>query len=124
MPIEPLDKDLTDFLVDRVGSVHRLELLLYLHDHAARAFSDEELAVELRSGRGMARDSLRALADIGVVELDSDRRARYRPATPALDQLLQRLKSAYQTRPVSVLDAIYSAPPRAIRSFADAFKLK
>ena len=124
MPREPIARDLMVFLAEHVGSVHRLEALLFLRDQADRAFTEDELAGELRSSRESAREALRALEASGLLHMEGGGRARYRPKRPQLADLVERLKATYQVRPVSVVEAIFSAPSRAIRSFADAFKLK
>jgi hypothetical protein len=49
---------------------------------------------------------------------------RFRPQTPELDQITRRLAACYREKRTTVITLIFSRPADAVRSFANAFKLK
>lgn len=105
-----------------IDSVETLEVLLHL-----RAFGDartpERVAAELRVDPTSARRRVTGLVQAGLLAADGGG-FRYAPRDRALDLQVGELASAYATHRVSVITEIYRRPSDAIRSFADAFRLR
>ncbi len=113
------------FIVDRVDSVEQLEILLLLHRHPERAWNAESLARELRISAFSGGERLEDLMRAGLLaRVDgSAHDFRYAPETPALDESVSGLATAYAKRRVTVINLIFSKPIDKIRTFADAFRL-
>lgn len=111
------DPDFSDefcqFLQVTLPNVDAAELLLRLRREAPQA-----LVVEPEAAR-----FVQAFAERGLVALDADGRARYRPASDALAQHAATLERVYLERPVTLFRVIYGLRDAKIRSFAEAFKL-
>jgi len=118
-----VDEEILGFIKAAVGSVWALELLLFVRARPERAWTEGQLARELRSNERLAAEALNTFEAAGVVVRGPDGFV-YSPASPGLDALAGRLGDAYRERPVAVVNAIVSARTDSIRSFADAFRLK
>ena len=118
-----MDEELLEFIRTAVGSVWALELLLFMRGRQDRAWTQDELAKELRSNPQLAAESLRTFEAAGVLIRREDGFA-YAPAASGLDDLAGRLAQAYRERPVAVVNAIVSSRTGSLRSFAEAFRLK
>lgn len=114
----PEDADFTDefcqFLQSAVPAVEAAEFLLLLHGDPTRAWAPPE---------GAARH-VAALQASGLVEVDSEQRVRYKPASEALAAHVATLEKVYRERPVTLIRVIYGLRDSKIRSFADAFRLR
>ena len=111
-----------------VPSVSVAELILLISRQPDRWWTVAEVRRELpadvnitESGIGAAMDTLRSR---GLVELDSEKRSRYRPASDSLDAHVRTLAQAYNERPVTLIRMIYALRDSRIQSFADAFKFR
>jgi hypothetical protein len=60
----------------------------------------------------------------GLVALDAERRAQFRPASETLAAHARTLENVYRERPVTLIRVIYGLRDHKIRSFAEAFKLR
>ena len=118
-----MDEEILDFIKAVVGSVWALELLLFMRGHPERAWTEHELALELRSNEQLAGDAVRTFEAAGLLARRPEGLA-YAPAAPGLDQLVGKLAAAYRERPVAVVNAIVSCRSHSLKSFADAFRLK
>lgn len=112
------------FLRGTVRSIWELELLLLLHRQRTRLWTADELVRELRASVLIVGASLGALQKVGLVSRNANDQYQYWPITPELDHLVDDVAAAYANSPVSVTEAILSAPSSNIRIFADAFKIK
>ena len=112
------------FLRDAVRSVWELELLLLFHRQRTRLWTSDELVRDLRASVLIVGDSLDALQKAGLVNKNASDQYQYWPVSPEFDQLVDDVAAAYASSPVSVTEAILSAPSSSIRIFADAFKIK
>ena len=119
-----LSQDVERFIRDFIKSVWHLELLLLLRRDASRRWNAESVVRELRSSMLIVADALKELERAALLARDEDGKHYYAPATPQLDELVQRLEMAYASSPTLVTHAIWSAPSLKIQIFADAFKLK
>lgn len=118
------DSELLDFIRGSIRSVWALELLLLLRRQADRAWSTDDLAMELRANTPLVADVLKTFETAGLVRSPEPGSYTYAPASPALERYCRQLDDAYRERPVSVINAIVSAPNDKLQSFADAFRLK
>lgn len=117
------DHDLAGFVREHIRSVWALELLLVLRRDAGRCWPPADLVRELRASTGLVNDNLLQLERGGLVLRDDQGCYRYRPAAPVLDELCQRLESAYRERPVAIVNLI-AAPRDPLQSLADAFRFR
>jgi hypothetical protein len=119
-----LPQSVDRFLRGSLHSVWELELLLLLHGQRGRSSTADALVHDLRASIAIVGTALGTLQLLGLIERTADDSYRYAPASPELDQLVGELATAFAGSPVSVTEAILSAPSSSIRTFADAFKIK
>ena len=119
-----LSQDVERFIRDFIKSVWHLELLLLLRRDPSRRWSEENLVLELRSSMLIVADALKELDRAALLARGEDGTHYYAPATPQLDELVQRIEVAYASSPMLVTHTIWSAPSLKIQIFADAFRLK
>jgi hypothetical protein len=117
-----LDDELLTFIRGAFRSTWALELLLLMRGEAQRAFAADDLVLALRATPGLINGCLRQLQQAGLVASEESGAWRYAPASPALEQLSERLQAAYSERPVAVITAIVDQPSNRLRSFSDAFR--
>jgi len=117
-----LDDDLLSFIRGAIRSTWALELLLLARRQAPRAFSPEELVLELRSTPMLVDACRQGLQKSGLLACEADRRCHYAPSSDALAALCDRLASAYAERPMTVINAIVGSPNDRLKSFSDAFR--
>lgn len=125
------------FLHGHVDSVIVLEVLLLLHGSPDRYWTDEEVARELRVTPSWVSGMLRGLHGQGVLGRRADPAEpaayRFEPSDPRHVAALAELAEAYATRRVTITQMIFTKapptppptpPPAALRSFADAFRIR
>jgi hypothetical protein len=116
--VAPEDADFTDefcqFLQSAVPAVEAAEFLVLLQGEPARACTPPEGAARYVAG----------LQASGLVDVDSEQRVRYKPASEALAAHVATLEKLWRERPVTLIRVIYGLRDSKIRSFADAFRLR
>lgn len=116
------------FIHTAIKSVAAAELLLLLFKRQDRSWVVSELLGELSSevsiGEADAGEHIEALRSHGLVEVDDEKRVRYRATSQALDTQVRTLAQAYNERPVTLIRIIYALRDSKVRSFADAFKFR
>src|SRR3954469_5477300 len=116
--VAPEDADFSDdfcrFLRTAIPAVDAAELVLLAHGDPARAWTAPEAAARYVTG----------LQASGLLEVDSEQRVRYRPASEALAAHVATLERVYRERPVTLIRVIYALRDNKIRSFAEAFRLR
>ncbi|PAX08819.1 hypothetical protein [Sphingomonas lenta] len=119
-------QELSSFIGSTFSSIWSLELLLFLKTHRDRSWSPAEMVASLRGSDLLVARSAQALFAAGLIDLGEDGSARYQPATPALDQLIEEVELEYARRPDRVRRAIIAGANRGgdLAAFADAFKLR
>lgn len=126
MTTEDLPDEVRSLIARHLESMDHVDALLVLHKAPDRGWTAAEVAAELRvepKGIGKALEHLDAA---GLVARDPSRASafRYAPDTPALARACELLLDMYNRRPVTLIRALYNRPPSAVRSFADAFRLR
>ncbi len=122
-----LPAEVLDLIANHLESVDQAELLLLLARDDERAWTVDEAAHELRQDAPDSLSLANKLAGSGLLDSSAGPRGvvfRYAPRTPALRYAVESLKKAYDTRPVTLVKAIYDRPPSAVRSFAESFRLR
>ena len=120
----PAKQDVTRFIRSTFRSVWALELLCFLRRHGDRAWVEADLVSGLRASDLIVSQSLTALTAAGLVTVESDGAARYRPASPDLDTLAAAAESLYTRSPDAVRRLIVSSAVSDLTAFADAFKFR
>ena len=110
--------------VDRhIESVEHLEILLLLAAQE-RAWSAPEIFQKIQSSQASVDQRLESLVAAGLLAKDASAQFRYSPKDDETRKLVKDLADAYKSRPVKIIEAIYSRKTDAVRSFADAFKFR
>ncbi len=114
-----------------VASMAHAEALLFLRRVAPEARTTAAVASAAQLATlDAARRCLAELADAALVAGAGPDAYRYAPADDAARHAVDALAEMYETKPVTLIRAIYSRPappPRpssAVQSFADAFRLR
>lgn len=120
----PIPKGISDLIARHVRSVGHLEALLFLHSTPGRWCSAEEVAKEMRTNPAYAEQQLKDL--LGPVKRQDGEPVRYcyEKGDDAHDAAMAQMAELYRSHRHALINAIYAQPIEAIRSFADAFKLK
>lgn len=100
-------------------------MLLLLRAHAERSWPPAEISSELKTTPESVAQRLDQLERDGLV-VRSDDGDGYRYAAGPLEGAVGDLASCYSTHRVAVIEAIFSVDrePDAVRSFADAFRVR
>lgn len=122
MPDE-LPAEVRELIARHLASMEHVDALLVLHRDAERRWPLAELTAQLHAAPASVARTLRDLSASGLVAESGDA-FQYAPATPALRDATEALLEAYNARPVTLVRAIYDRPPNAVKSFADAFRIK
>jgi hypothetical protein len=114
------------FIADHIHSLGQLEILLLLQRNPSKEFDAAEVAGELRIERSWASPRLADLKTRGILISNSAAQPKYRyePNSPALLRTIDELASIYLSHRVSITTLIFAKPPEALRSFADAFRIR
>lgn len=116
------DSELRAFIEAAFPTVWALETLLRLHREPERSWTPDALVADLRASGPLVEDCLATLERAGLIaQLDGS--WRYRPASTALGDLVDRLALTYAERPFSVTGVITKKGSGALRGFADSFRL-
>jgi len=97
-----------------VPSAWTLDLLLLLHRDPRSSWSCEALVRELRGTLELVIQNLGVLITAGLVAETDDGSYAYRPLSPELAALADRLAALYAQKPVAVRNAIF-APSDQVR---------
>ena len=113
--------NLKQFIFEFVDSVELIEVLLLIRNHSEKWFSAIQISAELRSNPKSITNRLGKLANIGLLEQDSDKDLfRFKPETTQLSALVAELSNEYLLRRHAIFELIFSSSKTA-RQFADAF---
>jgi len=123
-PRMPVEQELAAFIRSSFRSVWALELLLHLRREAGRAWTRAELVERLRASDLVVAGGLDSLLAAGLVLQNSDGTARYAPASPDLERLVDGAETLYAKKPDAVRRMIVAAASDGAAAFADAFRLR
>lgn len=114
------------FVTEQIDSVVQLEILLLLYRQSGQDFTAGDVASQLRIDPAWAAPQLDVLCARSVLVCAPGPPAvyRYGPRTPELHETIAQLAQSYATHRVRITTMIFSKPPDALRSFADAFRLR
>lgn len=125
--MDPLPPEVKRFVEAHIDSVDQLEILRVLGEDPAREWRADELAREVQVQAPAIGSHLAALRARGLLVLstrDADNFCRYGPATPELESMMARLLQVYRERPVTMINLVYARAREALRTFAEAFRIK
>lgn len=113
------------FLAQDVGSVERLDVLLFLHRHATRWWAAEKLAAELEMPADAVQSHLehlsaRSLLDVRIAEAVI---YCYQPAREELSRLVEDVARAHYHHRDAVVAALAGRLGSA-QLFAEAFQIR
>ena len=110
------------------AAVAAAELVLLLFRHPDRwwtlAHLLREMPVDANISETEAAGCLETLRSCRLVEIDEEKRIRYRAATDPYHAQVRTLAQAYDERPVTLIRMIYALRDSTVQSFADAFKFR
>jgi DNA-binding IclR family transcriptional regulator len=126
MTDDPIPTDVRRFLQTSAVSVPHIELILLLRREPAMAWSARDVAQRLYIGEERAETLLRELQSAGIVEPSEARPPSYyyRPATPELGSLLDRLDATYAKHLAAVTKLVHAARDASAEAFARAFRFR
>jgi hypothetical protein len=119
----PASQELTDFIRSHFRSVWSLELLLHLRRNPDRFWSTAELVDVLRASQAVVVTGVETLLAGGLIVVENDGSARYRPASPDHDKQVAETEALYARKPDAVRRLIVLSTNSGVAAFADAFKL-
>jgi hypothetical protein len=117
---------LEGFLRDNVESLDQLDLLSLMVKLPDRWWDAASAGEALRISTVAARAALEALASRNLLEisLTTDIRYRFQPGTPVLREHCDAFAEAYRMNPLAIVRFFTDTHRRAVRDFADAFRLR
>jgi hypothetical protein len=118
-----LSENARTFIRAHIKTVWSLELLLHLHRHRERAWSNAELTRELRAAPRIIERGLAAFSAAGLLRQEGDGRILFAPANPQIEAVVVEVVVEAGKHPLALANEIYAADSR-IQDFADAFKLR
>jgi hypothetical protein len=118
-----LPEDVVRFVHDWVDRIETLEVLVLLHSDPSREWTIPELSTHMRSSALASRIAIDRLVAMGAVAERPNGYA-FHPKTADLDQHLSNLVACYREKRTAVVAAIFNRPSDAVRSFAEAFRIK
>jgi hypothetical protein len=117
-------QDVEGFIRATFRSVWALELLCLLRQNRERSLSRPQMVASLRGSDLVVTQSVEALTAAGLVVVEVDGSARFRPASKSLEQLAEEAEALYSRSPDAVRRTIVAGSNPGIAAFADAFRLR
>ncbi|HET9209108.1 MAG TPA: hypothetical protein VFR03_01855 [Thermoanaerobaculia bacterium] len=114
------------FLTDAVGSVERLNLLLFLHRHATRWWAAQNLAAELEMPADTVQTHLEHLSARNLLDVKIAESVIYcyKPGRDDLSALVEEVARAHYLHRDDVVAVLAQRLSGSARLFADAFQLR
>ena len=121
-----IPEDVRRFLLRWIDSVVQLEALLLLRDNVGSEWSLPSVAARLYlESEEVAPLLTRLCADGFLVVTDAPAaQYRYRPSSPDLAAMVDRVAKEYAKHLVPITKLIHDKPRMRVQQFADAFKLR
>jgi len=122
--LEPsIPEDMVHFIRECIDRLETLDVLLLLQTARARAWTVREVTDEMRSSPLAVASALETLHSRGLLAKD-DETFSFRPRNAELEEKTLRLAACYREKRTAVITTIFSRPNDAVRSFAEAFRIK
>jgi hypothetical protein len=121
-----LSDPLRRFLTDDIGSVERLNLLLFMHRHPSRWWAAQTLATELEMPPDAVQSHLEHLSARNLLDVRITESViyRYLPAREELSGFVEEVARAHYLHRDAVVAVLASRLTDSARLFADAFHLR
>lgn len=122
-----LPPEVTTLLHRALPSMVHIELLLLLFRTGPRAWTTNELAIELRSSPELVAAAMTDLETSRLAEKEpgaAPPKHRFDARDATSIQAVAMLQTLYDTKPVTLIKALYKRPPSSVTAFADAFRLR
>lgn len=119
-----LDQDLISFLESRVPTVEHLEVLLLVSSSPEHWWTVRAVNDLLRSREESIGSRLKELCEQGLLDKEPNAETYRLKEDPDLIDLMQRLRAAYKTFRVRVVEIIYAPKRSPLTEFSRAFELK
>lgn len=116
--------EVEEFVRATFRSVWALELLCMLRKNRQRPLTHRDMVDGLRASDFVVTQSLENLSSMGLVLREADGSARYAPAQPDADRLVERTEELYSKSPNAVRRIIAAAASPGLTAFANAFRLR
>ncbi len=120
----PSEQELAGFIRSTFRSVWTLELMLHLKQHGGRPWSPAELVQSLRASDSIVANGLASLLAAGLIIVEEDGGARYRPVSADVEALAEAAEALYAQRPDGVRRLIVDPDADGVSAFAEAFRLR
>jgi hypothetical protein len=118
------EQELAEFIRSTFRSVWALELVLLMAGDAERSWTRDELVAALRASELIVARSIDELTAGGLIVVDAEDRACFRPASDHLRRLLGAAQALYARSPDKVRRIIVAAGAGGLTAFADAFRIR
>lgn len=122
-----LPREVVTLLHRALVSMVHIELLLLLFRTGPRAWTTDEVALELRSSKELVDIALRDLETSRLAEPEpgtNPRKIRFDARDTRAIEAVSMLQTIYDTRPVTLIKELYKRPPSSVTAFSDAFRLR
>jgi hypothetical protein len=120
----PVPEELQKFIARYINSIEQVEILCLLAEDPSKGRTELEILKRIQSNEKSVTNNLRYLGNERLVFTDGAGGYRIGGENPESARLMLGLVSAYRSRPVAIIEAIYNEPRNPIRQFAEAFRLK
>ena len=112
-----------EFIERVIDTIHQLEVLMLLYRSPTRFWRIGEIAAELEITSRTVASSVGGLHKSGVLVAGGTDPVgyRYEPRSVALHAGAESLVAAYESDALLVVKTVLNKPPRALRTFLDAF---
>jgi hypothetical protein len=121
-----LPPHVVSFVRDNIDTLQQLELLALVMEEPDRWWDAPAVARALLIDVAMARLALEALAsrNLLAIKLTTDVRYQFQPGTSILRENGEAFAEAYLNHPVAVVRLVTEGQRRALRDFANAFRVR
>jgi hypothetical protein len=127
MPIRSLAAEVQQ-LIASLESTEQLEVLLFLLGAPRNVHTIDTITTTFGIGGTVAEQALKGLQRQRLIEFVNDAFStngyRYAPATIQQHAAVEGLAAAFQNNSIAIIKAICTKPSAALRSFADAFRVR
>jgi hypothetical protein len=125
--VDPLPEEVRRFIFQYIDDVDQLEILRLLGELPQREWTSGDMAGAIQSTPQTVVVHLQTLQSRGLLSTETREGVVYcrsHPATAELEFQLKRLLQVYRERPVTMINVVYARATEAIKSFADAFRIR